>query len=100
MAVAVGDAIFVGVNAEVFSRFAAHVRASAGEAVYVVGYANGVLGYLPTAAAFAEGGYEVDAAHFFYGGFRFKSGALEQLAQEAIALVGQVAAGREKTFVA
>ena len=100
MAVAAGDAIFVGVNAEVFSRFTAQVRASSRQTVYVVGYANGVLGYLPTAAAFAEGGYEVDAAHFFYGGFRFKSGALEQLAQEAIALVGQVAAGREKTYVA
>jgi neutral ceramidase len=100
MAVALGDAIFVGVNAEVFSRFTVQVRSLSRQTVYVVGYANGVLGYLPTNAAFAEGGYEVDAAHFFYGGFRFKAGALEQLTQEAVALVGQLAAGRESEFVA
>jgi hypothetical protein len=29
----------------------------------------------------------VDAAHFFYGGFRYQPGALEQLTQEAVTLV-------------
>lgn len=77
----------LGVNAEVFSRFAADLRRAAARPVYVVGYANGVLGYLPTAAAYAEGGYEVDAAHFFYGGFRYQPGALEKLTQEAVTLV-------------
>jgi neutral ceramidase len=88
MAVEIGETILLGVNAEVFSRFAADVRRAAARPVYVVGYANGVLGYLPTAAAYAEGGYEVEAAHFFYGGFRYQPGALEQLTQEAVTLVG------------
>ena len=65
----------------------ADLRRAAGRPVYVVGYANGVRGYLATAAAYAEGGYEVDAAHFFYGGFRYQAGALEHLLDEAVALV-------------
>jgi neutral ceramidase len=87
MAVEIGETLLLGVNAEVFSRFAADLRRAAGRPVYVVGYANGVRGYLATAAAYAEGGYEVDAAHFFYGGFRYQAGALEQLLDEAVAFV-------------
>lgn len=34
---------------------------------FVTGYADGVPGYLPSRAAFDEGGYEVDAAHRYYG---------------------------------
>jgi len=78
-----GGVTFVGINAEVFSRFAEGLRQSAGQPVYVLSYANGDLGYLPTREAYAEGGYEVDEAHLFYGGFRFKAGALEQLAASA-----------------
>jgi neutral ceramidase len=87
MAVEIGETLLLGVNAEVFSRFAADLRRAAARPVYVVGYANGVRGYLAPAAAYAEGGYEVDAAHFFYGGFRYQTGALEQLMDEAAAFV-------------
>jgi neutral ceramidase len=100
MAVALGDVILLGVNAEIFSRFVAEVRSGAVRRVYAVGYANGVHGYLPTRAAFAEGGYETDAAHFFYGGFRFLPGGLELLAQEAIGLAGEMSAGRREKIVA
>ena len=31
-----------------------------------MGYTNGDVGYIPTAAAYPEGGYEVDYAHFHY----------------------------------
>jgi neutral ceramidase len=99
MVVTIGEVSFVGVNAEVFSRFTALVRRASDRSVYVVGYANGVLGYLPSELAFAEGGYEVDAAHFFYGGFRFKAGALEQLALEAAELIDDVGLSREEKVV-
>lgn len=31
-----------------------------------LGYTNGDVGYIPTVAAYAEGGYEVECAHFHY----------------------------------
>lgn len=85
--VAIGDVILVGANAEVFSEFVDWLRAGSQKRVYFIGYANGDMGYLPTRAAYIEGGYEVEAAHFFYGGFRLKAGGLELLASEAIQLL-------------
>ncbi len=89
-AVRLSDVILLGANAEVFSEFTDWLRAGIAYKVYVVGYANGDLGYLPTQAAYAEGGYEVEVAHLFYGGFRPKAGGLELLAREARALLEQV----------
>lgn len=86
-AVRLGPAVMLGVNAEVFSAFTDLVREATGRSVYTVGYANGVRGYLPTNAAYDEGGYEVETAHFFYNSFRFKPGGLEHLADEAARLV-------------
>jgi hypothetical protein len=85
--VSFGNLVFVGANAEVFSEFMDWLRAGSDQQVYFIGYANGDMGYLPTRAAYTEGGYEVDAAHFFYGGFRLKAGGLELLAGEAIRLL-------------
>ena len=91
-ALRLGDVILVGANAEVFSEFTDWLRNGSDQRVYVVGYANGDMGYLPTQAAYAEGGYEVEVAHFFYGGFRPKAGGLELLAREARTLIKQLAA--------
>ena len=86
-AINLGGVAFLGINAEVFSRFAEWVRHTAGRPIYVVSYANGDMGYLPTREAYLEGGYEVEDAHFFYGGYRFQAGALEQLASSAADLL-------------
>jgi hypothetical protein len=90
-ALRLGDVILLGANAEVFSEFTDWLRAGTEQKVYVIGYANGDMGYLPTQAAYAEGGYEVEVAHLFYGGFRPKAGGLELLAREAKALLRQIA---------
>jgi hypothetical protein len=86
-AVAIGGVVFVGVNAEVFPDFTAWLRRATGLAVYTLGYANGNFGYLCPNDAYDEGGYEVETAHVFYGGYRIRAGELERLAQEAAALV-------------
>ena len=90
-AIRLGEVILLGANAEVFSEFTDWLRAEAHQKVYVVGYANGDMGYLPTQAAYAEGGYEVEVAHLFHGGFRPKAGGLELLAREAKALLQEIA---------
>jgi neutral ceramidase len=85
--VRLGDSVFVGANAELFSIFTEWLRHELGAHVYVLGYANGNCGYVCPRAAYAEGGYEAERAHVFYGGHRFRPGGLERLATEATALV-------------
>ena len=91
------DVILLGANAEVFSEFTDMLRQHSDKRIYLVGYANGDMGYLPTRAAYAEGGYEVDVAHLFYGGFRPKAGGLELLAAEAADLVDSFHKGSPAT---
>mgnify|MGYP005844807365 CR=1 FL=1 len=89
-AVRIGEVVLLGLNAEVFSEFTDWLRTATGSTVYVVGYANGDMGYIPTRAAYEEGGYEVDVAHIFYLDFRLQPGGLEQLATHATELVREV----------
>lgn len=55
--------------------------------VYVVGYANGVLGYLPPRAVYTEGGYEADTANVFYGTLPIAPGAYERVRDMAVELM-------------
>ena len=87
----------MGANAEIFSQFTDILRAHSNQPIYLVGYANGDIGYLPTRAAYAEGGYEVDVAHLFYGGFRPQAGGLELLARAATDLVRELGRPPETT---
>ncbi|HEY3281183.1 MAG TPA: hypothetical protein VGN26_02835 [Armatimonadota bacterium] len=68
LAVGVGDVGFVTLPGEPFHGLAARIRKdSPFRTTFVCGYANGTVGYLPTAEAYAEGGYEVNDAHRYYG---------------------------------
>ena len=53
------DAVFVAIPAEVFVEIGLRLKQVAPRRTFVVGIANGYIGYLPTAAAHAAGGYEV-----------------------------------------
>jgi neutral ceramidase len=62
-----GELALVGCAAEVFSEIGAAVtRSSPFSATLFLGLANGCVGYLPTAAACAAGGYEVEEALLAY----------------------------------
>jgi neutral ceramidase len=90
LAVRIGDVALLGMNAEVFSRFTDDVRQRTNRRLYVVGYANGDMGYIPTRAAYDEGGYEVEIAHLFYCNFRPKAGGLELLAAQATEVIQEI----------
>lgn len=61
--VRVGDGAIVGLPGEVFSEYAINVGdASPATPTAVTGYTNGDPAYIPTEAAFDEGGYEVNDA--------------------------------------
>lgn len=67
-AIAVGPWKWVAVPAEVFVQTALDLkRLDLKCFTYLVGYANGNVGYIPTAAEYPRGGYEVAVAHRYYG---------------------------------
>lgn len=62
----VGEAVLLGLGGEAFVEYALYAQQHAGaESIMVLGYTDGSVGYLPTQAAFAEGGYEVTANRYF-----------------------------------
>ena len=66
-ALRIGDVALVGGAGEVFIEIAQAVQErSPFDHTMYLGYTNGDVGYIPTAAAYPEGGYEVDSAHFHY----------------------------------
>jgi hypothetical protein len=91
--VRLGPATLAAIGAEVFSRMADELRAILGPRTYVVGYANGDLGYMPPREVYAEGGYEVDLAFKFYGHFMIVPGSYELVRDLAIALARGLGAG-------
>ena len=93
MGVRLGNGLLIGVPGEVFVEIALAVRnASPLPATMVVSYANGVVGYIPTARAFEEGGYEVERAYKFYRGVYAFTPEIEQIVtQGAIELANALA---------
>jgi len=55
----INDAAFIAVPAEVFVEIGLRVKQNAARRTFIVGIANGYIGYLTTAAAHPAGGYEV-----------------------------------------
>lgn len=64
----IGVGVIAGVSAELFGSIGAAIRhASSAEYTLVAGCCDGVLGYVPSAAAFPLGGFEVTSSHRVYG---------------------------------
>jgi len=86
--VRLGPVCLVCLAAEVFSVMADELRARVDGPLYVVGYANGDVGYLAPEVAYNEGGYEVESAFVFYGGLPVKRGQFERLRGRTVELLG------------
>jgi hypothetical protein len=89
-AVRLGSVYILAVTGEIFSRFTDELRRRTGKTIYIIGYANGLFGYIPTLAAYDEGGYEPNLAHFFYDSFRARRGGLEVLVDRAAELLSEI----------
>jgi neutral ceramidase len=80
-AVRIGDVGLVTFAAETLTEIGMHVKAgSPAQHTMFASVSDGCIGYLPTAEAHAEGGYEVDIAPFFY---RFPARLAPECAQVA-----------------
>jgi neutral ceramidase len=66
--VTVGNLAIVGIPGELFVELGLAIRANPYFAqTFVAGYCNDLIGYIPTRAAYPEGGYEVDTARIAAG---------------------------------
>ena len=64
----IGDGVLVVLPGEVFIEYALQIAAASSfAATMVAAYASDCPSYIPTTAAYAEGGYEVDNAIRYYG---------------------------------
>lgn len=83
-ALRLGDAAFVAMGAEPFVEYALYMRARGGPAsLMVLGYTDATVGYITTAAAFAEGGYEPNSFGWFSHGEKLDP-ACEEVTKRAL----------------
>lgn len=87
----IGDLALVTFAAEPFTEIGMAIKAASPAAhTMVAGVADGCIGYLPTAEAHDEGGYEVDTAPFFY---RYPGRLARNCAQRAVDAATQALQG-------
>jgi hypothetical protein len=80
-ALAVGDAVFVGLPGEIFVEIGLDIAARAGgDSVFALTIGNGYVGYIATRIAYEQGGYESGAS-------RFVPGCGEALADAAVEVI-------------
>lgn len=65
-AIAIDGVVLASLPGEAFCEYGLEFRKMTEAAVMPVGYANGNIGYIPTAEAYKEGGYEVNDAIKYY----------------------------------
>ena len=72
----IGDLALIGISGEPFFEIGEHIRrASRFRHTWPAGYCNAFTGYLPTARAFREGGYEVNDAYRYLGTWQIEPSA-------------------------
>lgn len=77
----VGDIAFVGLGGEIFNEIGSTIKTlSPFPHTFILTHCNGTAGYLPTAASYSEGGYEVDSTAFAPNG-------AAQLVQETVRML-------------
>jgi len=78
-ALVLGPLVILGIEGEIFARYQLDLEAEWGPAV-LCGFANGCIGYVPTADEYPLGGYEIDEAYKVYP-------SVQMIAPESDALI-------------
>jgi hypothetical protein len=96
-ALALGDFGLVGMPGEVFFEYAQQIEAASPfRHTMVLAYHNGCIGYVPTAAAFPEGGYEVENAIWLYGTLMMKPESEGLIVRGALELLRSLRPGDDR----
>lgn len=83
-----GGLHILGFPAEMFVQYQLDFSSQSEAPVLTLGYTNGCSNYMPTAAEYARGGYEVDDAHRYYGTLMYGPGSEAILRDAAYRLLG------------
>ena len=90
-ALAVNDAVLVSIPAEVFVDVALAVkRRHAAAKVFVIGFADYVVGYVPTEEDFRDHGYANTGAPHYYNHPPFRRDVADIVTEKAIEVASQV----------
>ncbi len=95
-ALQLGGALLLGMEGEIFVRYQLDLEPAAPlQPALLCGYANGCIGYVPTADEYARGGYEVDEAYKVYPSVQMIGPEAEGMIRAAaMRLMGDLANGR------
>jgi hypothetical protein len=78
----------LGLPAEMFVQYALDFEKQASGPVISLAYTNGVHGYVPTAADYPFGGYEVSTAYKYYGTLMYTPDCEIMIRKAAYRLLG------------
>jgi neutral ceramidase len=84
----IGDLQIVGMPAEMFVQYQLDFERQSSGLTLALGYTNGVHGYVPVAADYPYGGYEVDGAHRYYGTLMYTPECETIIRKEVYSLLG------------
>lgn len=88
----IGDVHLLAFPAEMFVQYALDIEhQSPYKPTITLGYSNGCWGYIPTAADYAIGGYEVDMAYRYYGTLMVTADCERLIREEVYDLLGVTA---------
>ncbi|MCS6862234.1 MAG: neutral/alkaline non-lysosomal ceramidase N-terminal domain-containing protein [Abditibacteriales bacterium] len=84
----IDDTAIVGLSGEPFIELAWDIeRRSPCARTWVLGYTNGCIGYVPTARAYEEGGYEVVDAVRYYGDLMIRPESAQRIGDAAVEMM-------------
>ncbi len=82
-----GEQLIFALGGEPVVEYALNLKQLFGPEIFVLGYSNDVMGYIPTEVILKEGGYEGEISQRAYGlPGKWKSGIERQILQEIIRL--------------
>ncbi len=91
----IGDQELISLGGELLSGYSIQLKKILGNDIFVMGYANDVMAYIPTKQVLFEGGYEGETSQMVYGmPATWKKGLEDKIIHQTVELVKQAVPGK------